>query len=116
MLKWHGEEFLRKTKEEQLRRLKRATIFLNTEVKRALGEDKSPPPSEPGEIPHLEKGELRRSITWEVDEAAMIGRVGTNKIYGKYLELGTKRMAKRPFLRPTLVRCQAKIANLLTGK
>ncbi len=39
-------------------------------------------------------------------------RVGSNVEYAKYLELGTRRMAARPWLRPALAQSKAKIAAL----
>ena len=113
--KWFGGEFLEKLEKEEAQRLKRASIFLTNEVKKQLG-TKSPPHSDPGEYPHLETGELRRSIAWEVDDKALIGRVGTNKIYGRYLEKGTNNMEERPFLQPTLEANQSNIVRILGKK
>lgn len=58
----------------------------------------------PGEPPHVDTGRLRSSITHEVEETlfGIIGRVGTNVEYGRYLELGTSKMLPRPWLRPAL--------------
>jgi len=57
-------------------------------------------PSRPGEPPHKQRGRLLASIAWEV--AGLIGRVGTNVDYGRFLELGTRKMAARPWLRRAL--------------
>ncbi len=59
-------------------------------------------PSAPGDPPHKQTGRLRASIAREVDGPAMVARVGTNVIYGRYLELGTRFMAPRPWLRRAL--------------
>lgn len=59
--------------------------------------------SAPGNPPYKQTGHLRRSIAWEVlQRPGIIGRVGTNLKYGRYLELGTKRLKARPYLRPGL--------------
>lgn len=60
--------------------------------------------SAPGQPPSPDFGTLRSSVSWEVakDAKGLVGRVGTNLEYGKHLELGTKRIAARPFLRPAL--------------
>lgn len=52
----------------------------------------------------VDTGRLRSSITWEIgqDGTTIVGRVGTNVHYAPYLELGTRRMRARPFLRPAL--------------
>jgi hypothetical protein len=69
--------------------------------------------SRPGEPPRKQTGQLKQSVTYEVDEKAMEGRVGTNLDYGKYLELGTKRgILPRPWLRRALVESAAEINNL----
>lgn len=92
--KWYGDEWLQQFKQDRLKKLKRATIYAENVIKKELG-TKSPPPSEPGEPPHLESGELRRSITHEIDDSRLIGRVGTNKVYARYLEKGTTHMEPR---------------------
>lgn len=54
-------------------------------------------PSKPGDPPHKQTGHLRRSVAAEVE--GVVGRVGTNLNYGRWLEFGTARMAARPWLR-----------------
>ncbi len=67
-------------------------------------------PSSPGEPPHLQTGQLRMSVTYEVDTEStpMQGRVGTNLDYGKFLEFGTKRGLKP---RPWLLRAALEMRN-----
>ena len=55
-------------------------------------------PSRPGEYPKMFTGQLRRNVQCELDRASFTARVGTNVVYGKWLELGTRRMARRPWL------------------
>lgn len=53
--------------------------------------------------PHVRTGRLRNSITWrEGKDRTPYVDVGTAVHYAPYVELGTKRMAARPFLRPAL--------------
>lgn len=61
-------------------------------------------PSEPGDYPKLVSSTLRTSIQWEKSnqEGKLSVRVGSNLVYGKYLELGTTRMKRRPWLSRTL--------------
>jgi len=59
--------------------------------------------SKPGEPPRVQTGTLRRSITHELSKAVPVARVGTNVVYGKHLELGTRNMAPRPFMRPAMM-------------
>lgn len=46
----------------------------------------------------VDTGNLRNSITHTSDGKAAY--IGTNVTYGKYVELGTVKMAARPYLRP----------------
>jgi HK97 gp10 family phage protein len=69
-------------------------------------------PSKPGEPPHKQKGRLHGSVAFTVD--GLIGRVGTNVLYGKFLELGTRRMAARPWLRRALKEKESEIKTILS--
>ena len=124
-LTWHGNEFFSKNRKDLGDRLERAAIFLENEVKKNLSEKckviktgggrnehgqfvaktEHREHSPAGGFPFLESGELRRSITHEVDREALVARVGTNKVYGRYLEKSTSKMEARPFcsqpLKPT---------------
>jgi phage gpG-like protein len=70
-------------------------------------------PSKPGTPPHKQTGHLRRSVTYEV--TGLIGRVGTNLKYGRWLELGTRIVAARPWLRPALADVLKQIERILTA-
>ena len=60
-------------------------------------------PSTPGSPPGVRTNRLRASIASQRLQQGVWG-FGTNVKYGRHLELGTRRMAARPFLRPVLVR------------
>ena len=68
--------------------------------------------SKPGEVPRVQFARLKGSITHELHPVLPIGRVGTNVIYGKFLELGTGRMAPRPFMRPAMHRAEPIIKGM----
>jgi hypothetical protein len=55
-------------------------------------------PSKPGEPPKKVTGHLQRMIMHELDRSKGKARVGTNVVYGKFLELGTRIMRRRPWL------------------
>lgn len=50
----------------------------------------------PGDPPNTDTGRLVQSIQFEID--GNVGYVGTNLVYGAWLEFGTKNMAPRPWL------------------
>lgn len=60
--------------------------------------------SAPGDPPAVDTGQLRASITHQLgtDSAGLFALVGSNLRKALWLELGTSRMAARPFLRPAL--------------
>ncbi|CAN0502344.1 unnamed protein product, partial [Phaeothamnion confervicola] len=68
-------------------------------------------PSAAGEPPHVQTGRLRASVAWE--RVGLIVRIGTNVIYGRWLELGTKKMAARPWLRRMLAEQRAALARII---
>lgn len=48
----------------------------------------------------VDTGRLRNSITHTIDSGEKAAYIGSNVEYAPYVELGTSRMAERPFLRP----------------
>jgi len=97
----NADKIAREVKKRAKAGLMAATIFLNARVKeilsvpapRALVKPKmgapyyrATTPATAGAAPRKLSGELRRSITWEMRNNNTVGRVGTNKVYGKALE------------------------------
>ena len=74
--------------------------------------------SQPGQPPAVDTGQLRASITYEIEQIlfSITGRVGTNVKYARFLELGTKDMQPRPYLRAAIERNKAEIIKILTTK
>jgi HK97 gp10 family phage protein len=86
-------------------------IAIQREAKRLVNQNAGPtktaprrPSSAPGQPPHKRTGTLGRSIDSETIRRFpnFTGRIGTNINYGRWLELGTRRMKPRPYLRPAL--------------
>ena len=50
----------------------------------------------------VDTGNLRNSITHEVDDGEPAAYIGTNVEYAPYQELGTINMAAQPFLKPAV--------------
>ena len=92
-------------------------------------------PSSPGEPPHLRTGILRSSVTTQITESPLVleGFVGSDidKIrdglsgaglseteaggeYGFFLEVGTRFMKKRPWLRPALMQSRKLIFKIFS--
>lgn len=51
----------------------------------------------------VDTGRLRNSLTHEVDMSQGAVFIGTNVVYGPYVELGTKRQRAQPYLKPAVV-------------
>lgn len=73
-----------------------------------------PNPSKPGESPRLRTGFGRNNIVINMDPKGEYVRVGVTKngIYMFYLEVGTRRIARRPWLLKTLMENRVMIGKL----
>jgi phage gpG-like protein len=123
---WHGPEQKAILESEMKRRLTACAILLAGYAKRLVstagtgtaGKGKKKKrvygakPSAPGDPPAKQTGRLRASITWEL--SGRTARVGTNLLYGRFLELGTRLMAARPWLRRSLAECADRIRAILS--
>lgn len=79
-----------------------------------LTSTQGPPRSLPGNPPHKDTGELYASVEaiGPADDGDLIvASVGTSIPYGLYLEMGTSRMAARPWLGRALRQRQSAIAR-----
>ena len=112
---WYGGEYMIRQRSVLAANLTRAAIALKGDIKRSLriGNKRGVTPSAPGEPPRRRTGRLSGSIAHEVDRQQLVARVGTNVLYGKFLELGTVKMAARPFIRPSLARMRSTIGRIL---
>jgi len=76
----------------------------------------------------VDTGNLRGSITSEIDENALVARIGTPVEYAPYIEFGTgeyaengmgrkdwKGMKSQPFLRPALIENREKIRGIINA-
>jgi hypothetical protein len=136
-LEWHGDEAIDHCRQKAVGFLTRAAITVSRRAKELLslpgttvriggGRDKKgrfkgkritgAVRSKPGEPPRKQTGRLRSTVTYEVDAKTLEARVGTNTVYGRALELGTKKgLLPRPWLRRALAEMQSKINQLLSG-
>lgn len=122
---WNGRRFMILALAENIRAMKKSAIAVQREAKKLTGVGGGKPhqPSLPLEPPHRDTGALTNSITYKVVERGLIveGFVGvdvqelsaksikfggTGDVdYGYWLEIGTKKMSRRPYLMPALTNC-----------
>lgn len=100
-VKNYSDQFLKTLQKDVRTEITRIVLTVERNAKESMrGGGKPHVPSRPGEPPRVDMGRLRSSITHEI--VGMVGRVGTNVKYGRYLELGTSKMLPRPWLIPAL--------------
>jgi HK97 gp10 family phage protein len=54
-------------------------------------------------------GRLARSVSVEITPDGLAATIGTELAHGTYLELGTRRMAARPWLQPALLAVRSSV-------
>ena len=122
-MKWKGPEAMKAIRHEAANRVDMASRFVRDKAKEIVGRSqpvriyakkagrsrKGLDPSKPGEPPKKVTGHLRMGIRKQMDRGRIEARIGSNVPYGKHLELGTRKMAARPWLRPTLTRNAAEL-------
>ena len=97
--------FVRDKAKIKVSRSQPTIIYGTGKNRRHVGLDPSVAPDPPKKV----TGTLRTGIRKEFDKARISGRVGTNVPYGPWLELGTRNMEPRPWLRPTLTENAAEL-------
>lgn len=110
-VRWFGPEVKARLHRENIKRLTAAALTIENHSRRSISEG-YPPASIPGEPPHVRTGALRNSVTHEVGDFEEIARIGTNLPYGRHLELGTKHMPARPWLRRAFAETRAAVARI----
>lgn len=79
------------------------TFWTDAQGRVRPGRDRVPhTASAPGQYPASDTGRLANNVDFQLPQPGrMQGIVGTNIVYGRYLEFGTSRMAARPWLLPS---------------
>lgn len=130
-VQWYGQAYMAKLKRGMKRNMTSACVLLERDIKKSFPKasgtlrERRKTPSAPGEIPHVVTATLMRAIHHTVSSTGLtglpVGRVGVMKAtskrgqdakaleYAAYLEFGTSRMEKRPYLRPALDRNKTKL-------
>lgn len=125
MIEWNGDAFAADLAKQLGDNLEKAAIFYKGKVKEAINrsQDKEGTglntrgldPSQPGEPPKKLTGFLQRSIAHAMSSDRQQAFVGSNLDYSLYLEIGTVKMAARPFLRRTLAENKDTIAKIIAS-
>jgi hypothetical protein len=134
-LKWNGKKFTAQLEKATAEGMMMAGQFLHTKCRLAVSKPNTgrsvpvkrkrpggnkrtrtiyPNPSKPGESPRLRTGFGRNNIVVNHDPKGRWTRVGVtqNGIYMFYLEVGTRRIARRPWLLKTLYENRKMIGRL----
>lgn len=124
-IKHHGPEFRRRLFTKQKKSLQLAGAVLSRNMQRKVSVPvkivggKVVERSKPGEPPRLETGFGRASIMHEsdVNRGRPLERVGLlgNARYMFYLELGTQKVAPRPWLHKTVIESMPAIQEMIAG-
>ena len=96
-LDWHGPKAIAAIRARLATNLYDADEAILSRA-RSLIDTPGPPASSPGSPPNLDSQRLHDSLYGEVDEAGLRSRVGSTEEHAPHLEIGTDRMAARPFL------------------
>jgi HK97 gp10 family phage protein len=134
VLKWYGDEFKGKLRTELRKRLSQVGSLVVAEAKSLLSVPGSTQRtktttrggkkfrkrskmfnaavSDPGDPPRLQRGRLRRSINKVLKNLKVRIRAQDPKAH--LLELGTKNMQPRPFLRAAIANKRAEIRSILS--
>lgn len=113
----HSDEYRQLLEQRVYRAVEYCAASVMKYAKQITGRAISPPPSKWYHPPHMVTRQLNRDIRYEMDRQGdeIIGRIGTNVKHGRWLELGTSRMKKRPFLRPSLEAKKQLVIQQLKG-
>ncbi len=112
-MEWRGDELLRQVESEMNKRLDAAAEVVRAEAVRSI-RTPYPPASTAGNPPHSRSGAsgLFGSV-FHRPESRFKRIIGTPLKYGLYLEVGTSKMAARPWLRPALNRSLERIKKII---
>lgn len=124
-VKWYGQQVFTLATQANNDAMHKAAAMVERDVKRSFpkvgagrvykkGKGKIHIASMPGGVPAIDTGMLRASIQNKVKVRGLnvIGEVGSDMPYSLYLEIGTRTMAKRPYLMPSVRRNKRKITDI----
>lgn len=110
---WNGAAVLEAMTRRIDARLDRAAEQIAVRMRGNL-ETPYPPASSPGESPHRRTGNLQGQVQ-VVKPAPLVRQVGSNARYAAFLELGTSRMAARPWALKSLMEGSQDLVQAVAG-
>lgn len=99
-IKWKDKEVKAAVKVKAADYIQKILFMMEAHAKSQMAASGSP--SQPGDYPGVDTSRFMTSLTTELDREKLEGRFGSNLKYPIYLELGTPKMAPRPWAVPTL--------------
>jgi len=129
-LKLDTKELMSNLNQSASRRMLKAANEVRTEVLKTLsgsrsgrtytvpGTKRTYTASAPGEAPAQATSDLRKSVKASVEGKGLsvLGKVKATASHALPLEFGTRRMAPRPFMKPSLDRSISAIKSILSGE
>lgn len=109
IVNWAGDELIRDAKGKAKSRMMETAYEVVDECKVAIGIP-APPSSLPGQFPHKRTGNLQSSFWVSNEGDAVI--IANYAPYALELERGSKRVAMRPFMRPTIAKFRRRFSRL----
>lgn len=126
---WNGPQVKQKLRSAASDGIVRASTFFHQKCRESVSRPNSgvsikgrdgksrrvyPNPSKPGEPPKLRTGFGQRNIVVEHDRPRMVSRVGVtrNARYMIFLEVGTRRIKRRPWMSATLDKYKSTLSAL----
>jgi HK97 gp10 family phage protein len=123
----HFTEFKQMLEKSMLNKMQKAVMVVRNETVQTLsggrsgrtyyvpGTHKKYTASAPGEAPASATGHLRQNVKTEVEtnSESVIGYVGTEDDYGAILEMGTRHILPRPWLRPSFEKAEERVKEIL---
>jgi len=111
-LLWSGDAATAAIRHMLGARLARAMGAAEDEMHAAIG-TQGPPPSAPGDPPHMESQRLHDSLYIETDAAGLRALIGSTEEHAIYTEIGTDRMEARPWFLGSIIQTADDMAREL---
>jgi hypothetical protein len=116
-LLWYGRSFERHLLRQATNAVRAGGEAYAHQIRDAI-DTIGPPRSHGGEPPHIDHGDLLKSIVTVVSAAgspSVTSRTGSTSDHALPLELGTRKMSPRPFILKTLFDSQSIIVGAMAG-